>query len=582
MKRVILIIAILLMVVRVGCRKPPSSAEDRSSASTKSYDPQSDPLVNPEAIFQPRPTDPGAVDSQATLRLHLQGNPNTLNPIFVSSIPDFIANDAIHQPLFLFDAQMNWQVNEALVASCSESDDLTRFIVTLRDGLTWQDGHPFTACDVVFSWEQIRDERVPCISQKRSVKPIIRCEALDDLTVVYEQAESLPIARLSLQFPILAHHLFEKEKAEHPDLRSGDYYLHLSRHPVGNGPYRLIDWIDNDRLVLQRWEGYAGTKPAFERLVLRIVPDDTLALMLFEQGQLDAITSLSPRQFAADTQREAFEQVGYLVLASQWSFDYIGWNMDGSNPFFTDLRVRQAMSHAVHVATMIEKIFYNLAVPSSGLYHHESWAFNPQVQPLAFDPEASARLLDEAGWGVDGQDGWRYKKVAGRRHRFTFTLLLPSSTPHAQPLADILQQDLRKLGVQMDIESLEWSSFLVRLREHDFDAVLSAWNTGTDPDHLSNLWRADTGTHGRNYVSYENRRVEDLFEQGRREPDRVRRRRIYQEIHARLYADQPYTWICSRPVLAVVNRRIRGVTTSPRGLHLFYPAHLAWWTPVNL
>ena len=120
---------------------------------------------------------------------------------------------------------------------------------------------------------------------------------------------------------------------------------------------------------------------------------------------------------------------------------------------------------------------------------------------------------------------------------------------------------------------------LEKVRKHEFQAYMAAWGTGVDPDQSWNLWRSEEYEKGRNYVGYSNPRVDELFELGRREFDSEKRCKIYQEIHKIVYEDQPYTWISNPPILAVFNKRIRGVQFSPRGIFNFNPSFEGWWVP---
>jgi peptide/nickel transport system substrate-binding protein len=205
--------------------------------------------------------------------------------------------------------------------------------------------------------------------------------------------------------------------------------------------------------------------------------------------------------------------------------------------------------------------------------------YNPQVKLLDYDLEKAKALLDAAGWLVDPDDGWRYKDIDGKKVLFDFTLLTPQSSPTAPQIAAILQEDLKRIGIRMDTRTLEWSAFIDKVRKHEFQAETAKWGTGTDPDLGWNLWRTEQYETGRNYVGYSNPRIDELFEQGRREFDLEKRKKIYQEIHKTLYDDQPYTWIYNRPVLAAINKRIGGVTFSPRGIYGFYPSFYKWWMP---
>ncbi len=572
---ILVILTAAMVLFPVGCRKPGSPDESAESG----YDPRTDPLVNPPSMFEPPPEDILQIANNETLFLQLDGSPNTLNPLFVSSMYEFTVVDVLYAALFTFDKDMKWMVNDDLTESIEESADHTSFIVKLKPGLTWHDGHPFTAHDVVYTWQQILDPDVPCQTQKPSVEPVTECEAIDDRTIRFVQSEPLATRLWNLLFPIIPKHIFEKDKANHPDLKTGEYYNKQARQPIGNGPYRMVEWKENDKIVLERWEDYPGRKPYYKRIVFRIIPDSNISLLSFEKEEVDALAILSAQQFARETNTPSFAKVGNKAWGVEWTLGYIGWNMDGSNPFFADKKVRYAMTHALNIALIMDKLYYNLASPCYGQYHPDSWMFDPSITRLEYDLEKSRRFLDEAGWLVDSQDGWRYKQVDGEKVRFEFTLLLPQGSPTAPKISAIFQQDLKKIGVEMKTRSVEWSTFLEKVRKHEFQAKIAAWGTGTDPDTGWNLWRTEQYDTGRNYGGYSNERIDDLFVQGRREFDFDKRQKIYQEIGKVLYDDQPYTWIYNRPILAAVNKRIRGVQLSPRGIYNFYPSFYQWWTP---
>ncbi len=407
-------VAAAAVMMFAGCRKPVPTSRPSEAA----YDPRTDPLVNPPALLEPAPADASLMESDETLFLHLDGSPNTLTPLFLSTgVEQHVAGTIFTGP-FTIDKDMKWRLDEDVVESFEESGDHMEFTLRLKPGLRWHDGTPFTAHDIVYSFEQIRDPRVPAQTEKSSVEPIRECKALDDRTVKYVMREAIATARWALSFAIVPRHVFEKDKENNPDLKSGSYYAQLGRAPIGNGRYRFVEWKENDKIVVERWDGYSGRKPHFKRVVFRIIPDNNVTLLSFEKQDIDAIERLSSQQFARETNTESFKKVGYKGWDTEWAYGYIGWNLDGSNPFFGDRRVRYAMTHALNIPLIIEKLTYNLASQSYGIYHPKSWMFNPEVKLLPYDLARSAQLLDEAGWQVDSQDGWRYKEVNGRRMRF--------------------------------------------------------------------------------------------------------------------------------------------------------------------
>jgi len=557
-----------------GCGKTPVEEEP---ATQDSYDPKNDPLVNVSSLFEPEPEDKGLIETNDTLYINLDGSPQNLNPIFGSSTYEFMVGEQIFNGPFTFDRNMEWKTNPDWVAEYQEAEDHLSAVLKLKPGLTWHDGAPVTAHDIVYSWKAIIDDRVPCPAAKTGTTDIVDCVALDDLTVRYVHKAAVPTAKWNVFFPIIPKHLYEKEQEQYPDLKTGDYYSQLNRNPVGSGPYVIEEWITNDRITLRRWENYPGDKPNYARLVFRLIPDDNARLLTFEKGDLDCIL-LSGEQFAKQTHSPRFAEVGYKLASPEWAFGYIGWNMDGSNPFFTDRRVRTAMTHSLNVPLIIEKVYYNLAQPCLGIFHPDSWMFCPDIQPIQFDLNRAAALLDEAGWAVDPQDGWRYKTIDGNRVKFEFTLQIPQGASASLKLANFFQEDLRSIGVDMKTRTIEWATFMEMSRKHEFQASIAAWGTGTDPDTGWNLWRTEEYETGRNYGGYSNPRVDELFELGRKEFDFKRRKQIYQEIHKIIYEDQPYTFVTYRQSLYAFQKRIRGIQTSPRGIFNFDPSLHAWWT----
>ncbi|UCD29880.1 MAG: hypothetical protein JSV03_05220, partial [Planctomycetota bacterium] len=249
-----LILTVVVMVlVSTGCRKPGTT-----KSTVPAYDPNKDPLVNPPSLFEPPPKDKSEIAIDETLFLQLDGSPNTLNPLFASSWYEFLVIDCLYDSFLTFDNKFIIRPNENIVESLEESDDHTTFTVKLKPDLRWHDGHPFTAHDVVYSWQQILDPQVPCLTHKASTEPIKECIALDDHIIKLVQPDALATARLNLEFPIIPRHIFAKEKTKHPDLKTGEYYNQQNRYPVGNGPYRIVEWKGNDKVVIERWEEYTG------------------------------------------------------------------------------------------------------------------------------------------------------------------------------------------------------------------------------------------------------------------------------------------------------------------------------------
>ena len=171
-----LIVTASLMVY--GCEPPASNNGKGNGTTSDVYDPAKDPQVNPPSLLEAAPDDKSMIASEETVYLNLSGSPNTLNPLFGSSLVDFIVMDVLYDGLFTFGADLKFTVNEETVESFEESEDHTVFTVRLRPGLKWHDGHPFTAHDVVYSWKTILDDKVPSQTHKPGTDQITECIAI--------------------------------------------------------------------------------------------------------------------------------------------------------------------------------------------------------------------------------------------------------------------------------------------------------------------------------------------------------------------------------------------------------------------
>ena len=569
------------LMALAACGDPPKPGDGKApagggsdtpaaaSATGAGYDPAKDPLVNPASLTQI--FDAKLAGEDEWLFCTVDGNPATLNPLFASSTYETRLVDLLSNSPFTFNAKMEWDLNRDLVEKLDVSEDKRTWTVKLKPGFTWQDGTPFTAHDIVYSYELQMDERVP-VTNREGVERLESVKAIDDLTVQYVVKQPTPMSKWDIYFSIVPKHLYEKGRAEDPTLKASPYYAQLNRAPVGAGAYRFVEWKENDKIVLERWDDYKGTKGHFKRIIFRIIPDSNVQLLTFEKGETDEM-NLTSKQFAVETvQSDAFKKIGVKGTAPQWIYAYIVWNTRG-NPFFSDVRVRRAMSMAINTPLMIEKITYSLPQRAYGPFHPDSPMFNPEIKLIPVDLKAAAALLDEAGWKIDPETGWRKK---GER-QFSFTLTLPQGNPTSVEMAAIIQQDLKTIGVEMKTLIIEWATFQERNRKHEFEASTAAWGTGTDPDLTRNIFGTPAIDDGRNYGCYSNPKIDELYDLGAKEFDEKKRMKIYQEIGKLIYDDQPYTFLWSRPTLWAFNKRIRGVVFSPRGVWNFDPSVMAWW-----
>ena len=582
---------LILLLAVAGCSyqgedSPVAAPSDdpAKTAPAELYSPDKDPLVNPDSLFQKAPAEPEKIARDETLVRYLKSDPGTLNPLFTSSVYETYVEDTLFDGLFTFNSDFEWIINESMVESWEKTEDHKTWTVKLRAGLKWHDGHPLTAHDVAFTWEAIMDDAVPTKTLRSGRDQLESVTALDDLTVRFVHKEALPTGKWNMLYSILPKHIIgdknDENRKKDPSLKKDPYYLEYAQAPIGCGPYKFVRWERNREIIVERWDDYHGKKPHFKRQIFKVVKDPNQALNLFKKGDLDEI-EITPLQFATQTNDADFAKVGVKAFHPLWSYSCVGWNgvkaSDKSNPFFTDRLVRRAMAHAANIPLVLKNLTYGLSKQASGIFQPGAWMYNEQVQLLPYDLDKARELLDEAGWKVNESDGGRYKEIDGEQVKFEFTILIPQGSSIGPAFAAIFMEDLAQIGVKLKQQTLDFSALLDRLRGKNYEAFMLGWSTGIDPDTNRNLWHTDEAESGRNFVSYSNPRVDELFELSRREFDTAKRADQFKEIHKLIYDDQPYMFILSRAATWAFHKRIRGVTFSPRGVFSVYPSHLDWW-----
>ncbi len=570
----------LLLLLAAGCTGDVPGARGVDAPVASAYDPLQDPTVNPPSLAEPYPGDDSdRVDLDATLIRHMGGDPTTLNPIFNIPWWDHYMHNLLFVNPFVRDQDLEWQVNPMVVESVEESDDQLTFTLRLRPELRWHDGEPWTAHDIVFSYEAIRDPQVPALFYKRNAERVTSVVALDDHTVQFTHLELLATRMRDMSFPVIPKHVFDvpAEREADPTMRSSEFFVERARRQItGSGRYRFVEWQSNSQVVVERWEEFPFEKPRFKRQVLKVVPDLNVALLLFRNEELHELP-LTGQQFATQTVDEEFAAVGVKAFGPRRQVGSIGWNQDGSNPFFGDVRVRRAMSHAFDADRHVQQNLYGVYRRSRGIFDEYHWAHDPDIEAIPFDPARAAELLDEAGWITSDEDGWRYKEIEGEKVRLDFEIMMVPGVPSFRALADMFGSDLKKIGVSARPLFIENATLQERLREHDYDAFLNVVEVSNDPDEWGIYWSTAGYRDGYNWGGYSNSRVDELFEQARTLLTREERAPLYQEIQRITYEEQPNTWIYDYNLLWAFNKRLRGVQQSASGPILFWPGLNEWW-----
>jgi peptide/nickel transport system substrate-binding protein len=532
------------------------------------------------------PANDAEVDWNASLIRTIASDVRSTNPVMVSSTYEFEVSGLTGLNLFGFDWRFLPFATKATVKSWQTSKDRMYDKVVIRDDLTWSDGQPITAHDVVSSFKLILDPKVPVPAVRSGPDQIRWIEGYDDHTLVYFHKEAAATNVWNLNFPVIPRHIYENY-AEDPTLQNNPRFVKYENEPVVGGAYALKEWRWNEEIVLERRESYymhggkqVRPKPYFKTVRFRILPDANTALLALKNGDIDEMQLIPLSLWRTQTVGDDFYKLNTKSQGVEWTEFHFIWNC--RTPFFSDKRVRTAMSYAMDYDEMLNTVLGGLASPCEGVYHPDAWmSAKPAPKPFKQDLDKAEALLKEAGWEDHDGDGIRDKEIEGKTVKFDFDLLCTSANPDGVRICTLMKEALDKLGVSCTVRPLEFTVLQQKSLEHQFQATFAGWGTGTDPDTTENIYSTKAAQHGRNYGCYSNPEVDALYLKGKTEFNRQKRAEIYGQIHRIMWDDQPYTWLYCRNALYGFNKKLRGYVFSPRGPFTYSPGIESFWKPAQ-
>ncbi|HOE33914.1 MAG TPA: peptide-binding protein [Smithella sp.] len=486
------------------------------------------------------------------------GDASNLIPILASDSASHNIAGMIYNGLVKYDKNMN------IVGDLAESWDISSngLVITfhLRKGIKWHDGKPFTSADVLYTYQATIDPKTPTAYAGDFLK-VKKVEAPDDYTFRATYEKPFAPALISWSSAILPRHLLAGK-----DITQSS----LSRHPIGTGPYKFKEWVAGQKIVLVSNPDYFEGQPYIDGRMTRIIPD-TATMFLELRAQNIGMMGLTPLQYTRQTENNLFKNNFNKYRYLSFAYTFMGYNL--KNPLFADKRVRQAISYAINKDEIISGVLLKLGKPASGPYKPGTWAFNDKVKVYNYNPQKALALLNEAGWKKTGSEGLLKKDG----QPFIFEIVTNQGNETRQKCAEIIQRQLKEIGITVKIRVLEWSAFVTDfINKRRFDAVILGWTIPLDPDAYDVWHSSKTAPEELNFISYNNPEVDEMLEKGRSTFDQKERKKYYDRFQEILAEDQPYTFLYVPEALVIINKRFRGIEPAPIGLeHNF----IKWYVP---
>ncbi len=489
------------------------------------------------------------------------GDASTLLPVLASDASSADIAGYIYNGLVKYDKDINlvgdladrWQISE---------DKLTiRFF--LRKNVKWQDGTPFTADDVEYTYKVYIDPKTPTAYATDFLK-VKEFRILDPYTFEVTYDKPYAPALGSWGTSMLPKHLLEgKDITQSP----------LARKPIGTGPYRFVEWSTGEKIIVDAYHDYFEGRPYIDRIMTRVIPDLATTFLEVKAGRLDYM-GLTPLQYRRQTEgkwwQENYSKYKYLTF----QYTYLGYNLQDWK--FKDKKVRQALTHAINRESIVQGVLLGLGQVTNAPYKPDTFWYNRNVRTFPYDPDKAKQMLEEAGWKLNKDDGLRYKD--GKP--FAFTIITNHGNDLRKHAATIIQSDLSKVGIKVKIRVIEWAAFLKNfIDKRNFEATLLGWSIGIEPSQID-IWNSKKiGEKQLNFITYQNPEVDTLLEDGASTYDPEERKKYYDKFQEIIADEQPYTFLYVADALPIISSRFKGIKPAPVGIRYNF---IEWYVPKAL
>ena len=499
-----------------------------------------------KAVEEAQPVAAAGPKQGGTLIFGRGGDSVGLDPAYETDGNSFMICDNIYEALVAYKDEST-ELEPGLAESWEISPDGLTYTFYLREGVQFHDGTPFNANAVVFSigrmmkdrnvkffgegWEIPPQERPPEYWVSMEMDDVIEAiEATDEYTVVFKlkRVEAPFLANMGMDFAdIISPTAFNRNPKE------------FLRNPVGTGPFKFISWIKDDRIILERFDGYWDTSggPYLDQLIFRAIPENSVRFLELKTGNIHIC------QFPNPADIKLAEEDPNLKLISQpgMNIGYLSFNHT-KEPWQSNVHLRKAIAHAINRQAIVDNIYQGLGQVAKNPIPPTMWGYNHDVPGFKFDPDLAREYLQKAGY-PDGE---------GLGEITLWSMPVPRPyNPDGVKIGEAMAADLAKVGITAKIVTYEWGTYLKRQREQpeDMDLFQLGWTGDNgDPDNfLAVLFDGLASSAIR--TQWKNERYHELMSQGKTTIDQSRRAEIYKEALQLIYDECPVISIAHSTVI---------------------------------
>lgn len=513
-----------LMTACVTTTPAPAASEAESGVTEAEAPAEAQEAAEVEAEGEP-----------VTLRLGLDVDAGTGDPRLAQDTSAFRLRELLFNGLVYIAA--DYSPTPDLAESWENPDDQT-WVFHLRQGIKFHNGQELTAEDVKYTYETMLDEDFAA-PLRAFYEPIQSIEVVDDYTIEFTLDSAFGPFLAYMDMGIVPKSVVEEQ---------GEAF---GANPIGTGPFKFVSWQRGDTIELEAFDDHFNGRPKADRILIKVVPDNSARAVAVESGDLDFIQSPVSPQDVIRLEETSGIQVDRIPASG---YTYI--NLNTADPILSDVRVRQALAHLVNRQQILDTIYKGIGQIANSPIPPGMWAYAADVPGYDYDPEQAAALLDEAGWEL-GADGIRMKEG----QPLALTVRTHSEDPDRRQVIEVLQAEFTKAGIQADTNVVEWPSYFADIQESKYQVAVIGWLNLTNPDRA--MFRPFTIAGPANYGQYENAEVDKLIRDARATLDQDKAREMYQQTSRIIAEEAPYIFLQYQEYIAIYSDKLTGFVPNP-------------------
>ncbi len=528
-KRISLMVALWLGATLVlnACATPAANPSQPAATSLPAQPAATSAPAQPAATAAPK--------AGGTLRIGLDVDAGSGDPRLMRDTSAFRLKELVFSGLVYI--KPDYSPAPQLAESWDNPDPKT-WIFKLRKGVKFHNGQELKAEDVKYTYETELDEKTAA-PNRSFYTPIQKIEAVDDYTVKFTLDSAYGPFLSYMDFAILPKAVAEKQGAD------------FGNAPIGTGPFKLVSWKRGDTIELEAFKDYVEGAPKLDKVVFKIVPDNSARVVALESGDLDLVQSpLSPQDVTRLQTKTGFK----VARTPAAGYTYIGLNT--ADPILSDVKVRQALSYLVNREQILSSIYKGIGQVGRGPIPIGMWAYSADIPGYDYNPDKAKTLLDDAGWKA-GAGGVRSKGGAPLK----LTLRTHTEDPDRRQVIEVLQAEFTKAGIQADTTVADFPTMLNDMTAGKYQIAVIGWLNLANPDRA--MFRQFTVGGAGNYGKYNNPDVDKLIKDARGVLDQNKAKEMYQTATRQIVADAPYIFLQYQEYIAIYRSNVTGFALNP-------------------